>query len=717
MSKSYYTQLNLDQLPGPTRVELVNAIFEGTKVTADVRDLILNKSGGNPLFIEEFIYNLMENGIIERKDNHWVLHPGDADIEIPDTIEGIIAARIDRLETNQKQTLQLASVIGRIFPFRVLQSITDLKSELKSVLLNLLDLEFIHEQSLFPELEYVFKHLLAQEVAYNSLLTKSREGLHAKIGQTIEELYADRLEEFYEVLAHHYLNTPNADKAYHYAKLSGEKAMRNNSAWEAIDYYTRAISILERVPENAEQKEKKLTCLQLLILPIIALGFPDNSLALLEMGEKIAKDLGDERSLFRFHTNIGFYFSSSGNYPKAKTYIEQALHAAEKLQDVNLMAQVIPDLWMVYFASGDYDRSVSITSNLIEILEKEKKQSEFFGGPTNVYSILFGFCGLCLAYKGAFKEAIAYCNRGLEAAADLDDLGNLGIAEYFKGAVLLLKGEIQPAKEILERSKDHMEKMTHAPMVGRCWTFLGRACALAGDPITGYSHAEKGLKFHTDAGYSYMMSLHYQNLGICSWESGDYDAAERFLKKGLEISRQRTERPTEVGFLIWLGRVLGKKLAPEDESAVDSLIQGIETSKKRSQHEEAKKEVLDVLIDALMSVALSEMKKGNYESALDLLKDILNLDPQSSRVREEMISGLIALGGVLIHEGKYDRAVEVFMEALDLSPNNISAYIGLAEALLRNGDFLRAFKAVRNALRMDPANTEAEFLLKEILGR
>jgi len=637
VSKSYYSQLNLDQLPGTKRAELVDAIFEGAEVATNVRDLILNKSGGNPLFIEEFIHNLMENGAIQRKNNHWELNPDVTEIQIPDTIEGIIAARIDRLESSQKQTLQLASAIGRIFPFRVLQSITDLHSELKSVLLNLLDLEFIHEQSLFPELEYVFKHLMAQEVAYKSLLLKRREKLHEKIGQTIEELYANRLEEFYEVLAHHYLSTKDADKAYYYAKLSGEKAMRNNSAWEARDYYQRAISILDRMPENAEQKEKKLALLHLLILPIIALGFPDNSLSLLEQGEKISKDLEDERSLFRFHTNIGFYFSSTGNYPEAETYIEQAFNAAEKLQDINLMAQVIPDLWMVYFAAGNLDRSIAITSNFIAALEKEKKQSEFFGGPTNVYSILFGFCGISLAYKGDFKEAITHCNRGLQAASELENTRNLGVSEYFKGAVLLHRGEIQRAREILELSTDHLEKMTHTPLIGNCWSFWGRACALTGNPETGRSHVEKGLKFHTDAGYSYLSSLHYQNLGICLAESGDYNTAERALNRGLEISRTKMERLTEGGLLIWLGRVSGKMLPPEDESAFDSLLHGIEISKKLSQQP-------DVAVGYLF-LAEFYANRGQKEKAMEYLKKSMTL-LEVMEMEYWMIEALKLLGAI-----------------------------------------------------------------------
>jgi predicted ATPase len=125
--------------------------------------------------------------------------------------------------------MHVASVIGREFAFRILQAIMEMKEELKSHLLNLQGLEFIYEKRLFPELEYIFKHALTQEVAYNSLLLKRRKEIHEKIGRAIEEIYPEILEEFYEMLGYHYSKSDNFDKAYQYLKLSGNKAMRNYS--------------------------------------------------------------------------------------------------------------------------------------------------------------------------------------------------------------------------------------------------------------------------------------------------------------------------------------------------------------------------------------------------------------------------------------------------------------------------------------------------------
>ena len=155
--------------------DLVSAILEGGEVATELRDLILNRSAGNPLFMEEFTHTLLENGSIERKNKQFVLSRKIDDIQVPETIQGIIAARIDRLEENLKRTMQVASVIGRDFAFRILQTITGMRKELKSYLLNLQGLELIYEKSLFPELEYIFKHALIQEVAYNSLLLQKKK--------------------------------------------------------------------------------------------------------------------------------------------------------------------------------------------------------------------------------------------------------------------------------------------------------------------------------------------------------------------------------------------------------------------------------------------------------------------------------------------------------------------------------------------------------------
>jgi predicted ATPase len=253
-SKSYYSQISVDQLSTKSSSEMVQSILKEGEVVPGLMEFILDRAGGNPLFLEEFTYTLVENGSIQKKDHEYVLTTKASEIQIPDTIQGIIAARMDRLEDNLKSTMQVASVIGRDFAYRILYTITVMKEELKSYLFNLQGLEFIYEKSLFPELEYVFKHVMIQEVAYNSLLASKKKKIHEKIGDAIESLYPDRLEQYYEVVAHHYYQSENWEKAYRYMKLSADKASERYSNWEAFRFYREARNALNHLPRSKSSK-------------------------------------------------------------------------------------------------------------------------------------------------------------------------------------------------------------------------------------------------------------------------------------------------------------------------------------------------------------------------------------------------------------------------------------------------------------------------------
>jgi class 3 adenylate cyclase/tetratricopeptide (TPR) repeat protein/ribosomal protein L40E len=616
-SKSYYNRIGLDQLTPKSSAELIRSILQDGEAVPELRELILDRAAGNPLFMEEFTHTLLENGSIRCKDRKCVLIKNASEIQVPDTIEGIIAARMDRLEDDIKRTMQVASVIGRDFAFRILETITEMRQGLKSYLLNLQGLEFIYEKNLFPELEYVFKHALTQEVAYNSLLQQRRKEIHEKIGRAIEELYPERLEEFYEMLAYHYSKSENSERTYQYLKVSGQKAMRNNSAWEALNYYRQALSVLDRMPEDTKQKNKKLEVLYLSISPLIALGFPENSLSILEQGEQLARELDDQHRLFRFHTNIGFFYCTIGNYPDARPYIEQAFDAAEKLHDVDLMGAVAPDLFAVYMPLAEHAKLVDVVGHIIDVLEKNQKIEAFFGGPCNVYAVLLSLCGFSLAWTGNFNKALSHCEKGLKAAAGIDDIPTLGMCENSMGGALGHKGDLKEAKEYLELAIMHNEKVQYTPTLPYSHSWFGLVCALAGDPQTGRKHVEKGLKICSDAEYNWMKSHQYFCLGVCHAESGEYDVARHAFEKGLEICRENHEKITEGSLLIWLGRVLGKSQLPENAEAHNSILRGIRVSEELSHRPDL----------AIGNFFLGEFyaDRGEKEEAVEYLKKALKL--------------------------------------------------------------------------------------------
>ena len=231
--------IGLGQLSTSTTAELVASILKDGEVGPELRELIFSRAAGNPLFTEELTHSLLENGSIQKKDDRFVLARDGLTVQVPDTIQGIIAARMDRLEDSLKRIMQVAAVIGREFAFRILETIAEMKEDIKSGLINLQGLEFIYEKNLYPELEYIFKHALTQEVAYNSLLLKRRKEIHEQIGKAIENLYPGRLEEFYEMLAYHYSKSGNLAKAYEYLKLSAKKAMTSEKLFGRHFVYAR----------------------------------------------------------------------------------------------------------------------------------------------------------------------------------------------------------------------------------------------------------------------------------------------------------------------------------------------------------------------------------------------------------------------------------------------------------------------------------------------
>jgi tetratricopeptide (TPR) repeat protein len=249
-------------------------------------------------------------------------------------------------------------------------------------------LEFIYEKSLFPELEYIFKHALTQEVAYRSLLIKRRKEIHEKIGKAIEELYRDRSEEFYEMLAHHYSKSENWDKAYEYLKLAGEKATRSYSNWEAFRFYKEAIKALSQLPDIEENKRRQIEVRLLMESPMPLVGYPEDSLQIIEEGERLSRELGDTRSLARFYSMLGLYYSLKGDSLRGIRYVESAFQEAEKVQDIELMAPLGNDLCGSYLVAAQCWKIAEMAPRVLALLEKTGRGFEYFGKAQNVYSYI-----------------------------------------------------------------------------------------------------------------------------------------------------------------------------------------------------------------------------------------------------------------------------------------------------------------------------------------
>jgi len=573
-SKSYYSQIGVDQLSTSTSAELVKSILEEGEVVPELKELILNRAAGNPLFMEEFTHTLLENGSIQKKDHQYVLTTKASDIQVPDTIQGIIAARMDRLEENLKRTMQVASVIGRDFAFRVLNTITGMREELKYYLFNLQGLEFIYEKSLFPELEYIFRHALTQEVAYNSLLLRRRKEIHEKIGKAIEELYPDKLEEFYEMLAHHYSRSENAEKAYQYMKLSGDKATRSYSLWEAFRFYKEAINVLNKLPETEENKRREVEVRLLMANPMMGLGFPEDSLEILREGERLSKELGDEGSLAKLYSTIGLYFTMRGDALQGIKYAEKCFQEAKKIEDVELMATIGFDLCNSYNMACEYFKTIEATPRIIALLEKTQKESESFGRGYNIYSTLLATYGCATAWVGNLEEGKALCDKGLRFALKINDLFSLVLIELYYGWVCNQKGDGKDGVKHCQNALKYADEAQFVSMLGILWTGLGWGYHLMEELDTALEHAERALKVQTD-GIPFKLAITYWLLCIIHLDVGDLESAQNWGEKCLKLSQDNNEPDSEALSWILLGRISGKSDPSRSGKAEENILHGI----------------------------------------------------------------------------------------------------------------------------------------------
>ena len=557
-SKSFYRQIGLYPLSEEESRQFMRRLLGEGEISRQIQQFIIGRTSGNPLFMEELLYTLIENRTIVKTNGSYRMDEAVSQHQVPDTIQGIIAGRMDRLEDNIKTTLQTASVIGRSFVYRILRTLPGLSDALKNDLLQLQSLELIYEKRVFPELEYIFKNIITQEVAYNSLLFNRRKTLHGAIGKAIEETYSNRLEEFYEVIAHHFSKSDDHARTFKYLILSGDKALRNNSAWEAFAFYKKAFFVLDLYSEGADQNKSKLKVLHAMVSPIILLNFPDESLGFLEAGAKIAKECDDHKSAIRFYSNIGFFHSVKGRHQEGIRFSGKAFEEATAINDLTAMAQAAPDLCLANLATGRFKKVIEISSGMIHAIHKAEKEKDNFGGPGIVYAAQYSMSGFSMAHLGRFDEGLSNCIYGLEAAMESENLFTISLCRYYTGMVFLLRGAWNEASDYFVRCLEGLEQVEFIEIESLVKGGLGVATAYTGDSRKGRTLAEEGLKALEAAGIKEQVSPLSCYAGMCCYVSGDFKDAGWLMRQSLTSAIENGESYFKGRALIWEGRIMGQ---------------------------------------------------------------------------------------------------------------------------------------------------------------
>ena len=535
-SKSCYSKIGVDQLSTATSANLVRAILKGREVTQELKELILGRAGGNPLFVEEFTHSLVENGSIQYKKNEYMLTRKVSEIQLPDTIQGIIAARIDRVEEGLKRIMQVASVIGREFAFRILQSIMGMREELKYNLLNLQGLEFISEKRIFPELEYIFKHALTQEVAYSSLLQKRRKEIHESIGKAIESLYPERLEQYYGLLAYHYGRSHNKDKALQYNDLANRKAAKVCAMEDAKAYFDEAMTLLDTLPDSVENRERRTSLLvSNSIVFILLFRFPEYYELLIRY-KPTAVGAGNQGLLGAFYQRMAHCEWWFGESDQALENVMKAVDLCEAAGDIEEAGIAYTSLQWIHYVRGSYDDAIGLKNDALRMLKEQ----------FNLRWYVWALCAASVAYTflGRWNEAVEEGHQALKMAEEYSDNSIISYAAFVISLVYSSKGDLNQAREYGEMAAEK------APTpVDKAWAqgILAFSWIRAGEPDRGIEVLENLIPMFRASRWALGESYHLTFIGEGYLLAGEFDKATKAFEEGLKIAER-------CGLRLWVAR-------------------------------------------------------------------------------------------------------------------------------------------------------------------
>ncbi len=417
------TELALTRLPDASTHTMVEELLSSSEVLGGVQALVIRKAEGNPLFVEEVIRSLIERGALVRDEQGeaWIATSLIDSVSVPDTLQGVLMARLDRLPDETKWVAQQASVIGRYFLYRVLLKLSDATVGMEADLTHLEREEIIRELTRDPEVEYLFKHALTQEVAYSSLLAPQRRDLHARVGAAMEELFAERIGEFSAIVGRHFLRGEVWEKAFSYFVTAGDAATGLHAHPEARLHYEQALLALSHLPSTDEGRQRLVD----VTLKEVAVSWgaenPEHNLARLAEVEKVARTLAapdgsagpDLARLARVHYWMGRIHYYRDELRDAIGYFKQVLSVAQALGDEKLLAIPMGVMGRALVMQGHFGKAAEFLARAGGPLQKAEEWLDW------AYSS--AYLGVALSAAGQRAAGVAESDNALERARETDN--------------------------------------------------------------------------------------------------------------------------------------------------------------------------------------------------------------------------------------------------------------------------------------------------------
>ena len=529
-AKSFHSQLNLNRLSNRESLAMVAHLLGTEDIDQRLEDVILEKTEGVPFFIEEFLRSLKELKLVEKENHTYRLAKDIQELTIPSTIQDVIMARVDSLPEGAKEVLQTGSVIEREFNYKLLKRLGDLsEKELLSHLSCLKDAELLYERGIYPETTYIFKHALAREVVYNSLLIKKRKEIHEKIAKAIEELYTERLEEFYEMLAYHYSESEITEKAILYWHLEGRRALKLYAMDEAIDHFTKCMQLIESLPSGDSKRDLQLEIGTKLSFSYLMKNMHAKAAEIVKPLEMLVTEKKHQRSLGRIYTSKGTNLVMNKlDFESGISYLEKSIALSKKTNDMPALSFGTTNLAGSYMFYGKLGTAEALHNQIIPLLE-EKQSWYTLTVPYMSMSLLF-------CEKADAQSAEKWSRKAYKCIEKLDDpftqsWGNLAIGYFF-----LQKGRLKEAENKLIQALDNAKKISLHVAIEPCLIYLSVLYLKREDYDSGLKHIYelKNMIELKKAPLLYLSICLVLEANICLYMS-KFDKALDCLERGLKL--------------------------------------------------------------------------------------------------------------------------------------------------------------------------------------
>ena len=542
--RTYHWRIALRPVEDDAAVRIVRATLGVPDLEPEVAARIAGKAEGNPFFLEELGRALVESGGVRVEGDRRVLAVPASTFVVPDTVQDVIAARLDRLEESAKRTVQTASVIGREFALNLLRRVSDVHAQLEGSLTELKRIELIYEKAGFADLEYVFRHALTQDVAYGSLLQAERRRLHGMIGAALEELHAGRLDGRTEELVYHFRRGEVWDKVARYARDAAERATALCVDDKAVEYYETVLEALARLPETREHARAGVDVRLAMRAPLWRGGKPDRLFELYKDAEALATRHGLGDALDTVYAYFVQYYWAKAQHDVALDYGHRCLERAAARDDLALRVTGLLYRGHALLAQGRYADAIASYRELVETLEGPRA-TERFGLSGQPYSGACANGAEALCELGDTAGALALVERGRAAADAGGHLYSQMVVAGYHGAALIHAGRTAEAIPLLETAAATCREKHFVGQLINSTRFLARAYLEAGRPADAVRTVQESIAVHEAAGVAVVRTTQLTTLGLAQLQLGDTDGARATLQEAVARAERLGERGAE----------------------------------------------------------------------------------------------------------------------------------------------------------------------------